>query len=184
MVFGVYMRPKPERCAQCHTPIDQPATGRSRQVCLSPDCRRKAAAERRRLQRRRSAAIPVNSWRHDRNRQPAPRGGHEPLVRRLARQLAVEAFPHATVTAEELDALELAIQAGAVTSDDIERIVKGHDPRAYPPLEPVRPEARARLKRLIERNTANDPISERHRQLMAELRQDPARALRAFGTTN
>ena len=126
----------------------------------------------------------MDSWRYDRNRQPAPRGGHEPLIRRLARQLAVEAFLHASATAEELDALELAIQAGAVTTDDIERLVKGRDPTAYPPLEPVTPEARTRLKRLIERNIANDPILERHRQLMAELRQDPGRALRAFGTTN
>ncbi|HEX3247136.1 MAG TPA: hypothetical protein VHX16_17155 [Chloroflexota bacterium] len=126
----------------------------------------------------------MDSWRYEGNRQAAPRGGHERLVRRLARQLAIEAFPHARVTAEELDSLELAIQAGAVTSDDIELIIRGRDPTAYPPLQPVPPEVRTLLKRLIARNAANDPITERHRQLMAELREDRGRALRAFGTTN
>ena len=132
--FPVYMRPKPERCAQCQAPIEQARPPDDRARCVyRQTADRKAAAERLRVHRRRTAAIPLDGWRYDRNRQSAPRGGHQPLVRRLARQFAVEAFPHASVTTEELDALELAIQAGAVTSDDIEHIVKGRDPTAYPP---------------------------------------------------
>jgi hypothetical protein len=71
-----------------------------------------------------------------------------------------------------------------VTPDDIERIAHGHPPTAYPPLGSVPSETRNRLLRLLERNAENDPIRESHRQLMAELRNDPGRALRVFGTTN
>jgi hypothetical protein len=71
-----------------------------------------------------------------------------------------------------------------VTPDDVERIAHGHPPTAYPPLDPVPPETRARLQALIERNAASDPIRESHRRLMAQLRDDPRQALRVFGTTN
>jgi hypothetical protein len=143
-----------------------------------------ADAQRRRLQRRRAAAIPSDGSRYVQNREAAPRGGRDPLPRRLAKQLATQAFPHTQVTPEELDALARALQAGAVSPDDIERIAHGHPGTAYPPLEPVPAETRTRLLGLIERNAAKDPIREQHRQVMAQLRDDPARALRVFGTTN
>jgi hypothetical protein len=176
--------PKPERCAVCQTHIEQRSTGRPRRICESPECLRAADAERRRLRRRRAVALPSDGTRYEQNRGPAPRGGHEPLLRRLARRLAASAFPRIVVTAAELDALERALQAGAVTPDDVERIAHGHPPTAYPPLGSVASKTRDRLLGALERNAAHDPIGERHRQLMADLRNDPARALRVFGTTN
>jgi hypothetical protein len=71
-----------------------------------------------------------------------------------------------------------------VTTEDIERLARGHSTTAYPPLDPVPPETQALLRLLIERNAANDPIMQRHRELMAQLRDDPALALRVFGTNN
>lgn len=153
-------------------------------MCASPDCQRRANAQRRRLQRRRAVGLPSDDSRHEQNRGPAPRGGHDPLLRRFARQFAAQSFAYTAVTAEELNALQAALLAGAVTSDDIHRLVRGHSTTAYPPLDPVSADTRAHLRKLVERNAANDPILQRHREVMTQLRNDPSLALRLFGTTN
>jgi hypothetical protein len=177
-------RPKPERCAICQRPIVQRVRGRARQVCPARNCQRQANALRRRLQRRRAVGLPSDDSRHEQNRSPAPRGGHDSLLRRFARQLAARSFAYTAVTAEELNALESALQAGAVTTDDINRLARGHSTTAYPPLDPVSAETQARLQDLIERNAKNDPTLQRHRELMTQLRNDQRLALRVFGTTN
>jgi hypothetical protein len=48
----------------------------------------------------------------------------------------------------------------------------------------VSADTRAHLRNLVERNAANDPILQRHREVMTQLRNDPSLALRLFGTTN
>ena len=42
-----------------------------------------------------------------------PKGGRDPLVRRMARKLAAYAFRHVQPTGEELAALEEAVRVGA-----------------------------------------------------------------------
>jgi hypothetical protein len=80
--------------------------------------------------------------------------------------------------------IERAVQAGAMSPNDLDHIANGRPSTAYPPIEPVSSETRTCLRGLIQRNITNDPTQERHRQVMAQLRHDPGLALRVFGTSN
>lgn len=44
--------------------------------------------------------------------EPQPKGGRDPVVRRLARKLAARVFPHTQPSGEDLAALETAIRLG------------------------------------------------------------------------
>jgi hypothetical protein len=96
-------------CLYCWAPLDQHSRGRPRRICRSPACRRAADAERRRILRRRKAGLQSVSRRAA---EPLRRGGRDPLVRRLARQLALEVWPSVVPSSADLDDLAVAIQAG------------------------------------------------------------------------
>ena len=123
-------------CPYCRSPIEQPTTGRPRKVCPEAECQRRADAQRRRAQRRQQAGIARPLYA---NARPAPAGGRDPLVRRLAKVLADEVFPGIALTDEEVTALDGAIRIGA-TPDDLRRLIRGGASwRTSLKLEPGRP---------------------------------------------
>lgn len=104
--------------------------------------------------RRRQAGIPASRISAAR---PAPNGGREPLVRRIARATARACFPNVTVTANELAALETAVKAGALRAD-IYRLSDGWL-RWATHLELAAAPRRV-LRRLADRNWAARPVDQ------------------------
>jgi hypothetical protein len=135
---------KPAECRVCGGPLEQRPVGRPRMVCSQPACQRQAEADSRRLRRRRLAGI-APSWQYD---TPQPRGGHDPIARRIARKLAADYFPHVQPTVEEVAALEATVRLGAtplslaVTSTSMIRGIPAG----------VTEEERRVLHQLVERN--------------------------------
>lgn len=96
-------------CLYCWAPLHQRASGRPRRICGGLACRRAADAERRRVQRRREAGLQTVTRR---TAEPTTRGGRDPLIRRLARQLARELWPALALNSADIGALIQAMQAG------------------------------------------------------------------------
>jgi len=124
-------------CLYCWAPLQQRTSGRPRRICGSAACRRAADAERRRIQRRREAGLQTVTRKIA---EPAPRGGRDPLIRRLARQLARELWPLITPTSADIDAIVIAMQAGLETAwkirDALSRGAReGVPPRVWATLE-------------------------------------------------
>jgi hypothetical protein len=100
---------KPTVCRVCGGPLGQRPVGRPRVVCSQPACQRQAEADTRRARRRRLAGVAA-SWQYD---APQPRGGHDSIPRRIARQLAAELCPSVQPTDDELTTLERIVRLGA-----------------------------------------------------------------------
>ncbi len=100
-------------CLYCWAAITPRASGRPRRICGSQACRRAADAERRRIQRRRAAGLQTVTRRVA---EPVERGGRDPLIRRLAKQLAREIWPGVPASREDLDAVIEAMRNGLDTS--------------------------------------------------------------------
>jgi hypothetical protein len=96
-------------CLYCWARIDQPPRGRPRRICSSPSCRRAADAERRRILRRRRAGLQTVTRRAA---EPVQRGGREPLIRRLAKQLALEIWPEVELSHDDIANLTIIMRAG------------------------------------------------------------------------
>jgi hypothetical protein len=147
-------RIRPTLCLQCGEPIRQPATGRRREICALRKCERAAAAERQRIRRRRAAGIAVSPFMD--SAPPAPRGGRDPLVVRLAKQFAAESFPGVALTAGELQALVEAVQAGAASRFALDRLASGSPPSGSW-IRPVEEATRAALTQLLQRVPVEPP---------------------------
>ena len=100
-------------CLYCWVAITPRLSGRPRRICGSQECRRAADAERRRIQRRRAAGLQTVTRRVA---EPVQRGGRDPLIRRLAKQLAHEIWPGVPATREDIDAVVDAMRNGLDTS--------------------------------------------------------------------
>src|SRR5687767_9172078 len=78
----------------------------------------------------------------------------------MARRLAILAFPHVTLTGDELIALDAAVQTGVDAPYDLARVLTG---RAYWRTgRALAPEARRVLQRLEKRN--RDAAPDQHQQ--------------------
>ena len=85
----------------------------------------------------------------------------DPLVQPMAPQLATLAFPHVTLTGDELTALDAAVQTGVDTPYDLARVLTG---RAYWRTgRMLAPEACRVLQRLERRNRDAAP-GQHHQQ--------------------
>jgi hypothetical protein len=147
-------RLRPTLCIQCGESIRQPATGRPRGICLSRQCERAAAAERQRIRRRKQAGISISPFMDA--VPPAPRGGRDPLALRLAKQLAGREWPGVSLTSTELQALVVAIQAGATSRFTLESLVHGQQP-AGGWIQPITDTARESLVNLLRRAPSPSP---------------------------
>ena len=148
-------------CLYCWAPLQQRASGRPRRICGSAACLRAADAERRRIQRRREAGLQTVTRRIA---EPAPRGGRDPLIRRLARQLARELWPAITLTPTDIDALIIAMQAGLETGWKVrEALARGA-------REGLPPASWAILDGLAQKAAAHrlDAETEREREVYAD----------------
>jgi hypothetical protein len=116
-------------CLYCWAPLEQRASGRPSRICGSPACRRAADAERRRIQRRRAAGLQTVTRRIA---EPVARGGRAPLIRRLARQLALELWPDTVPSPAEIDAVVAAMRAGLETAWKVRDVLRKGAPEGLP----------------------------------------------------
>ena len=84
----------------------------------------------------------------------------DPLVQRIARQLATLAFPHVTLTGDELTALDAAVQTGVDDPYDLAQVLTGRASWRTGCL--LAPEACRVLQRLERRN--DDAAPDQHQQ--------------------
>lgn len=99
-------------CAICGGVLIQPSLGRRRRLCPKPECRREAEALRKRLRRRRLAGVPPPPYSSTEHAAPLPNGGRDSVVRRRAKRLAADRFPHVQLDEKDLARLEQAVLAG------------------------------------------------------------------------
>jgi hypothetical protein len=142
-------------CRQCGEPIRQPPTGRRREICTDRACERAAAAERQRIRRRRQAGIIISPFMD--SAPPAPRGGRDTLVVRLAKQLASRVSPEITPTATDLEALVHAVRAGAASRFALERLAGDSPPGDW--ISDVPAATRTELARLLARAPLARPVT-------------------------
>jgi hypothetical protein len=140
-------------CVQCGEPIRQPVTGRRREICTRRECERAAAAERQRLRRRRDAGIAISPFMD--SAPPAPRGGRDSLVVRLAKELGARAFPDVILSAADVQSLVDAVKAGATTRFTLKCLASGSPSGAW--IRPVENATRAQLSQLLQRAPVGPP---------------------------
>jgi hypothetical protein len=82
---------------------------------------------------------------------PAPRGGRDSLVVRLAKELGARAFPDVILSAAEVQSLVEAVKAGATTRFTLECLASGSW------IRPVENATRAQLSQLLQRAPVGPP---------------------------
>jgi len=103
----------------------------------------------------------------------------DPLAQPMARKLATLAFPHVTLTGDELTALDAAVQTGVDAPYDLTRVLQG---RAYWRTgRLLAPEACRVLQRLERRNREAAPGQHQQQSRVADVVRTPLDSFKRRG---